>query len=371
MTTTVDSDFPGGRIEVIQLPKRGPIELAIAQDSASDVRQWFAFRVGSQTSAERELVLSNAGQVTFPNAWPGYRVMASSDGRRWYRASTQYDGESLSIRHRPRGPSTYYAYFATYSLARLDRLLEHVSPAAQVEHIGRSAQGRPLPVVRIGAGETAIWILARQHPGEIPASFAMEGLLRRLAASEDEAVATLLQEATLYLAPLVDLDGAALGNMRTSATGVNLNRVWDVPDAGQSPEVVALLAAMERSGVDLFIDIHADESSPCAFSAGSEGNPGVTEAILEAEARLSELLAEHTVEFVAEPYYPVDAPGEADLSCASNQIGERFSCPAITLELPIKDTGDERVPAGWSATRARELGAALVDVLADLPHKDE
>lgn len=371
MTTTIDSDFPGGRIGVVRLPERGPIELEIVQDSASDVRQWFAFRVGSQTSRERDLVLSNAGSATFPNAWPGYRVMASSDGRRWYRASTQYDGEALSIRHAPRGRSTYYAYFAMYSLDRLDRLLGHVSrsPFASIETIGRTALGRPLPVVRLGSGETTIWILARQHPGEIPASFAVDGLLRRLAAGADDTVASLLEDASLYVAPLVDLDGAALGNMRTSATGMNLNRAWDAPDPEAAPEVAALLSAMEQTGVDLFLDIHADESSPFAFSAGSEGNPSVTEEVLDAEAQLSQLLAAHTVEFVAEPYYPVDEPGEADLSCASNQVGERFGCPAITLELPIKDIGEERVPPGWSPTRARRFGSSLVDVLEGMARR--
>lgn len=365
VSTRIDSDFPGGRVELVALPERGPIELEIGQDSASDVRQWFAFRVGSETSRPRELVLSNAGEVTFPNAWPGYRVMASTDGRRWFRAKTSHDDDTLTILHEPRGPHTLYAYFALYGPAQLHRLLARVAdaPWAEVEHVGRSALGRALPLVRMGSGATRIWLLARQHPGEVPASFAADGLLRRLADGEDAAAQRLLQRATLCIAPLVDLDGAALGNMRTSGTGANLNRVWDDPDPEQTPEVVALLREMEGTGVDLFLDVHADESSPFAFYAGSEGNPSVTEAILEDETALSSALAELTVEFVPEPYYPVDAPGQADLSCASNQIGERFGCPAITLELPIKDVGDERVPAGWSAGRARRFGHALVEVL--------
>jgi len=45
-------------------------------------------------------------------------------------------------------------------------------------------------------------------------------------------------------------------------------------------------------------------------------------------------------------------------------MGERFGCPALTLEMPIKDCGDECVPAGWSPARAQRFGEALVDVLA-------
>ncbi|MBL9028669.1 MAG: hypothetical protein JNL21_41135 [Myxococcales bacterium] len=364
MAPRIDTDFPGGSIDVVRLPARGAIELALRTDSASDVRQWFAFRLDGATRA-RELVITNAGDASFPNGWPAYRAMTTVDGRRWRRAPTTYDGGSLVIRHEPACSAAVYAYFATYPVARLDRLLARIAPSRnlEIDVVGESVQGRVLPVLRFGAGEQVIWLLGRQHPGEAPASFLMDGLARRLAREGDDAVAFLLERATVNVAPLVDLDGVELGNMRTNAAGRNLNRAWDDPDPDDTPEVAALVAAMEATGVDLFLDVHADESSPFAFAAGSEGNPGVTDAILGGEALLRSILEEETVEFVDEPFYPIDEPGEADLSCASNQIGERFGCPALTLELPIKDCGDERVRPGWSPARAERFGAALVDVL--------
>jgi hypothetical protein len=38
--------------------------------------------------------------------------------------------------------------------------------------------------------------------------------------------------------------------------------------------------------------------------------------------------------------YGIDAPNTADLSIASNSIGERYKCLAFTLEMPFKDTED-------------------------------
>ncbi len=349
----------------MRLPARGAIELALRADTASDVRQWFAFRLEG-AARPRDLVITNASVSSFPNGWPGYRALATTDGTRWRRVPTSYDGESLVIRHAGVAEPMLYAYFATYSVARLDRLLDRIGKKRHVELAiaGETVMGRAIPVARVGEGEMPIWLLGRQHPGEVPASFLMEGLLERLAKEDDEAVSILLERATLYVAPLVDQDGAELGNMRTNAAGTNLNRAWDDPDPEDAPEVAALLAAIEETGVGLFLDVHADESSPFAFAAGSEGNPSVTEEILEGEALLRSILEEETVEFVDEPGYPIDEPGQADLSCASNQIGERFDCPAITLELPMKDTGDDRVPAGWSPTRAKRFGSALVDALA-------
>ena len=365
MALRVETDFPGGSIEVVRLPARGALELALRPDTASHFRQWFAFRLEG-AGRPRDLCITNASESSFPNGWPGYRVMATPDGTRWRRVPPSYDGETLHIRHAGQEQPVLYAYFATYPVARLDRLLDRIGKRRHVGLgiAGETVMGRAIPVVSCGEGQMPIWLVGRQHPGEVPASFLMEGLLERLANQEDGAVRLLLERATLYVAPLVDQDGAELGNMRTNAAGTNLNRAWDDPDPEDAPEVAALLAAMAETGVGLFFDVHADESSPFAFAAGSEGNPGVTEEILEGEALLRAILEEETVEFVDEPGYPIDEPGEADLSCASNQVAERFDCPAITLELPMKDTGDARVPPGWSPARAKRFGASLVDVLA-------
>jgi murein tripeptide amidase MpaA len=364
--TLIDTDFPGGRVGVLDVPDGDdPIQLEIQPDNASDMRQWFAFQVVGEEQ-RRDIVLGNASGSTFPNGWPGYRVMATLDGKRWFRARTQYDGESLVITHTPRAPIVKYAYFATYEYERLVRRLERVrrAPHADVMVVGQSVLGRDIHVARFGGGDRVVWILGRQHPGETPASFAMDGLLARLSRADDEATQELLESSTVFVAPLVDVDGAELGNMRTNAAGVNLNRAWDDPDPEDAPEVAALLEAIQGTGVDVFFDVHSDESSTYAFAACSEGNPSVTDEILEREAELCELLSEHTVEFLDEPFYDRDEPGAADLSCAANQVGERYGCPAITLELPMKDTGDERVPAGWSTPRAHQFGACLVDVLA-------
>jgi murein tripeptide amidase MpaA len=362
----IDADFPGGRIDIVRAPGRGTVELAIEEDSASDVRQWFCFRAAA--SKRREIALVNASDATFPSAWPDYRVMACADGRTWYRTDTEYEDGVLRFVHEPRGPEVLYAYFATYPLSRLERLLQTVSRQDHVDVTlaATTPEGRPVPVVTFGdpdQGRT-IWVIARQHPGETPASWAVEGLIRRLADASDPVTNALLSRACVFVAPLVNPDGAELGNHRTSATGVNLNRVWDDPDEDDAPEVAALRDAIRGTGADLFIDVHADESALHAFAAASEGNPSYDEDIAAAEASLLDDLAGSCQEFLDEPFYDLDEPGEADLSCAANQIGETFGCPSITLELPMKDAGEERVRAGWSPLRAGRFGKDLVPVLA-------
>lgn len=360
----VSADYPGGSIEVVRVGARGPVELALRDDSAADIRQWFDFRLASER--RREVAIVNAGDATFPAGWPGYRVLAS-EGRAWRRVPTRYVDGVLTFAHEPRGPVTRYAYFAPYALARLERLLGRVdrAPHVDVRTLGESAEGRPLWELEIGDedADTVVWLLGRQHPGESPGSWVLEGLLRRLADADDPATQALLGAAVVRLVPMANPDGVERGNTRTSATGANLNRCWDDPD-DDSPEVARLLERIAETGVDLFLDVHADEAASYAFAAKCEGNPSYDARLAAAEDALGDALAGACHEFLDRPFYDLDAPGEGDLSTASNQVGERFGCPALTLELPFKDDGFEAVRPGWSPARALRFGAALVDVLA-------
>jgi murein tripeptide amidase MpaA len=344
------------------------VELALRSDSAAAIQQWFSFTVASNAKARRVAIV-NAGDSSFPNGWPGYEVMASADGKSWSRVATEFDQGALSFLHNARSELTHYAYFAPYSAARLARQLARINRASHVDvrELGRSYADAPLYEVELGDSDAqrTVWLIARQHPGETPASWAIEGLLKRLAKAADEPTRELLERAVIRVVPIVNPDGAELGNHRTSASGADLNRVWDDPSE-ETPEVSAILRRLEETGCDLFFDLHADESSSAAFAAKSEGNPSFTSEIETAEAELSSSLAAYCHEFIDEPYYELDAPEEADLSCAANQIGERFGCPSITLELPMKGDGTERVRRGWNERRAHKFGAAMVDALAEV-----
>lgn len=363
----IEADFSSGSIEVGRVRSNGPVELRLRDDTAADIRQWFHFVVRSDSPKPRKLVITNASEATFANGWEGYSAMARRIGRGWARAATSYDGSSLTIVHEPGSAFTRYAYFAPYSFARLERLLRAANeqPWVGVTSIGESIEGRPIHVASFGDDDArrTLWLIARQHPGETPASWAMEGLIRRLGDGADEVTRALLSMARIMVVPLCNPDGAELGNHRTSASGANLNRVWDDPSATDSPEVLAIRAAIEEMGADLFFDVHADESHPFAFAACSEGNPSFNDDIAEAEAAIRDDLASLTPEFLDEPGYDLDPPGEADLSCAANFVGESLGCPAMTLELPIRDSGGDRVRGGWSPARASRFGRSMVDVL--------
>ena len=70
--------------------------------------------------------------------------------------------------------------------------------------------------------------MGRQHPGETPASFMMEGVLDFLLSISLESE-TIRQNVNIYVIPMVNIDGVVNGNYRCNLSGVDLNRVWNNP----------------------------------------------------------------------------------------------------------------------------------------------
>lgn len=71
--------------------------------------------------------------------------------------------------------------------------------------------------------------MARQHPGETPSSWVMEGIIDFLASLTSQAAEYLREKFIFKIIPIVNVDGVAFGNYRSDLTGVDLNRNWPNP----------------------------------------------------------------------------------------------------------------------------------------------
>ncbi|MCC6648509.1 MAG: hypothetical protein IT374_23435 [Polyangiaceae bacterium] len=367
----IDHDFDAGSIEVLSADAPDDVALALRGDSDAGFRQWFCFRALGLRGVDARLSIVDASEATYPDAFDGYRVVASYDRRRWFRVPTSYDGERLVIEHTPRTDDVMYAYFAPYPLARRERLLRRAARAPWVRHevIGRTVLGRELSMLSFGEegrDKLQLWVVARQHPGETMAEWLAEGLVTRLLDDDDPTVAAVLSRAVVRIVPCMNPDGASLGNHRTNAAGTDLNRAWLQPDAELSPEVLAARGRMEQTGVDAFLDVHGDERNPYCFLAGAEGNPGYGERLRALEDLFETSLCRQSPDFQAEYGYPRDEPGGGDLRTANNYVGEMFDCLSFTVEMPFKDSAtmpDE--VNGWSPERSMHLGQATLDALEE------
>jgi len=371
----ISAAFDSGNIEVLSV-EGDMARLAIRKDRQSDFFQWFHFRVSGAAGRELVLRLTGLARAAYPDGWPGYRAAVSEDRRVWCRAQTDWDPAAddgtLTIRYRPEGDLAWFAYFAPYSMERHHDLVARSALAEGVSHrsLGESLEGQPVDCLELGDGNRQVWLIARQHPGESMAEWWMEGALECLTDPADPVARVLRRKLRLHLVPNCNPDGSCRGHLRTNAAGINLNREWAGPGMDRSPEVAAILAAMEESGVDFAMDIHGDEGLPYVFLAGFEGIPSLKPEQLAGFERYKAILARRSPDFQTRHGYPVTPPGKGNLTMATSQIAERFGCVSMTLEMPFKDNAD--LPCerhGWSPERskllARDCLASLAEWLED------
>ncbi|TEW49259.1 M14 family metallopeptidase [Psychromonas algicola] len=367
----ITANFDSGNIDVINADDKKDIQLAIRPDAGGEFFQWFNFRLEGAVGEQYILNILNAGESSYVEGWENYQAVASYDRQHWFRLPTFYKEGKLTIAAQLECESIQIAYFAPYSYERHQDLLAAVQthPLVSLVHLGETLDKRDLTLVKIGnddANKRNIWITARQHPGESMAEWLVDGLMHSLLDSDNPTGKLLLDKANFYIVPNMNPDGSVRGHLRTNAAGMNLNREWQNPSLDKSPEVFHVIKKMEETGVDLFYDVHGDEALPYVFLAGSEGAPSYSERLANLRERFSEVLKLASADFQSEFGYDVDAPGEANMTVATNWVAERFDCLANTLEMPFKDNDNLPDPTmGWSPERSVKLGeASLIAMLA-------
>ncbi len=372
----ISTQFDSGAIEVLSQSDPADIQLNIRRDSASEFAQWFHFSLQGAAGLAVTLRFLNAGSSAYPKGWQDYRVVASYDRQHWFRIATRFDGTQMAADIAVEKQCVYFAYFEPFSY---ERHLDLIGSAAashhvQLEHLGQTLDGRDMTLLRITDEDSAtalvqrrkIWLIARQHPGEAMAEWFVEGFLERLLDEDDPVARVLLSKCVFYVLPNMNPDGAVRGNLRTNAAGANLNREWQSPSLEKSPEVFWVRQKMTEVGVDLNLDAHGDEGLPYNFCVGTEGTAGYSPRIAALEASFKTAWQQTCPDFQTEHGYARVKPGEANMTLATNWIGQNFDCLAFTIEMPFKDNADlPDEAAGWSGERSRKLGASvLLPILA-------
>jgi len=407
---SISDSYDGGNIEYIGSETKDDgclfIKLKIRPDPFTELEQkshlqYFSFRALVQLSSTlpspRKITyqIINAGQASYAVAWPGSTVFTSNNiNGGWKRLqNTCYDSDTGILHWTVDGTTliggnNYYAYFPPYTYERHLNLISKCCSAAhndsircQVKSLGQTLDGKDMECITIGSGKSIAWIIHRQHPGETMAEFFAEGLLTRLlglsyngdelnGGSVDGLTKKALEMYTFHIVPNMCPDGGVRGHLRTNACGANLNREWassegyEAPTLERSPEVYHTLKAMDKTGVDVFVDVHGDEALPFNFIAGSEGCPNWGKRLESLQGAFVASYARANSDMQTKVSYEPDEPNQGKLTICSNQVSVRFDCLSVTLEQPFKDCKSNPDPdRGWNDRRAMLLGASLLDPL--------
>ncbi len=376
MSITIGNHFDSGNIEVVDASDHQHVKLQVRKDTASDFLQWFHFSVSGIRNRTCTISIVNAGQTSYPKGWEGYDVVTSHDRQNWFRTPATFDGQTLSWTLNAEADIVWFAYFAPYSTEQHLDLISACASAQAVnyQNLGNTHEGRSIDYLKVAALPVAsandsinqsrkqLWVIARQHPGESMAEWWMEGWLERLLDENDATSRALRALADIHVVPNMNPDGTALGNLRTNALGINLNREWASPSLDKSPEVYLVKQKMAETGIDMALDVHGDEALPYNFIAGTEGINDWTDQRDEELKAFKLTWSIINPDFQFRHGYPRTPPGKANLSICSSNLAATFDCLAMTLEMPFKDTADSpRGEVGWSPERSMHLGASFVD----------
>ncbi len=327
------------------------------------------FQLQGKPGADVTLVLHNFDNIY--NGKPGPAVSKKSicyvspDGKRWKVIPAEFiEGHALRIRVHLDGDSLYLARLEPYRVSDLERLLGEIRGHRLVEitPIGKTVEGRPLEIVRVGdpKAEFRVLLRARAHAWEPGGNWVLQGLIRALL-QDDEVSRKCLKRYCLYAMPMANKDAVARGLTRFNMLGRDLNRNWDKPsDPLLAPENYALetwIRGMIRQGkpLDFAMDLHNDEGGGLHIS----GAPIPTlQRHVDRMHIFEQLLRRHTwfTEGTSGPGYRTEGTiGEGLL--------ERYGIDACILEFNCNwIAGLKQYPSG---ERWEQFGRQLREVFFD------
>lgn len=283
-----------------------------ARSHGSPQPLWFYFRIEGLPEEPVTFVLRNAaaclgGLESFRVVRPVY----SYNQLAWERSDRGWidpAAGTFTFRQAFRRSSAYVAFCYPYTLTRLERYLARLrgQPGAHVELLTRSPAGRPVYHISLGHIETAyrtVWLTARNHAGETPGSFVLEGFLEGALSNADWA-RQLRQRARIHAVPMVDVDSVVEGAYGKRRPPRDYGESW----SDQTPlDVIrairrAIAASTGHAPYVLYLDLHAPTPSDGHYCYVVE--PEQTSEKYRADlARFCHLLAQ---------YAPADSPFPAD-----------------------------------------------------------
>lgn len=268
------NEFDGARLNKIERTGENSFTIFITPENAPvNMSPWYAFRVWSK--AKKEIFV----KLVYPEeAKHRYSPQISKDGVKWRTLKEKHITEEekgtgtsgaesrpkrivmrLKVGKKPIWISAQEIENSQKVFAWMDGLARKHN--LTVEEIGKSTEGRPLKMIRIGKPDSKkmMLVISRQHPPEVTGYFAMKAFVEKIA-DKSRLSKNFREDWTVYVIPLMNPDGVDAGNWRHNSGGIDLNRDWAMFNQPETTAVREFLKKreMETSGKFYFgIDFHS------------------------------------------------------------------------------------------------------------------
>lgn len=253
MQLTTDFECGGGKRPTQVGENQWRLE---ASGDASGYNKYFCVRVSAGAEEppsvlELEIVpdsdLGEAGAAFFRSHFPSHVWYCGESWTRWrplrntWEDSVTFGERGISLRvpvqpgdclHVASNPPLRYSDLLRW----LDGLRARHPDRVRAGSLGASAEGREIPLIRLGrpAGAPRILVLAGQHPSEHCGNWACQGIVEWLLSRVSEA-REALQRFEVAVVPMINPDGNVHGLSGANAEGIDLCREWAGAAEGTPP----------------------------------------------------------------------------------------------------------------------------------------
>jgi hypothetical protein len=396
LITSVSDDFESGSIGEVTKISNTDWDFYLADDNNNpDLpdkwRNWWFVRMENiNTDSVTKISLKNRG-------WPFYYLpVYSYDNSMWLRFSedevSQNQDDELIIQKQFEKKTVWLARFYPYTYTDLEKYLDGISgsPFLEIQTPGYSQMNKAMYLLKISnfavsdSLKNRVFIHARSHPGEVPASFVVEGLVDYLLSASPRAK-EILNTTEIYIFPMHNIDGVIAGNYRSTPETENLEVMWYydaenpielTADAPQEVNIIHDYAKLLMTGkgprVSMALNIHASNSEADVrpfffphFGPETLGYDTLEYGLWNKQLRFISSLAANYGSDMLEP-----VPTEGGSSFASKTYPESWwwvnfkdEVMAITMEMTYGRAGYS--PKWVSPDNLRELGASLALGIGD------
>jgi len=373
MSFHIKTDFPGGNACALEMERHGDTaHIAFTPDPhGGPEKLWFNLKIvrtAEDAPSTIALLLKHADSMLGGDQPQYLRPAIRYAEKDWERLQApeiteKADGQ-FDICWQIAAPQSWaqVALCFPYGQDELETLANDTGNYWQRDVIGIGQRGAPLVRFANDYGHAehprpGLYLIARQHSGETPGSWVLDGFLRRIAALREAAP-------LIWAVPFADPDGVRCGDYGKDQFPYDLNRAWSQP--AMRHEVLVLQKDIQRWSrrcqPALALDFHApggcENDGIYCFLPEAETHSGrypqLHECIAHIEKTLTPLFASSHFERVPRYKSRWETPNFLGFMPQTHQI----SC--VTFEVPYAMCGEKVL------LRAdyREAGARIATAIA-------
>ena len=380
--------FENGNLDTVFWRAKRAYEIHVERDTVRS-SNWFLFKCDDIKPGKYTFIITGFSK-NITSFHHGYQPVALSTAKKskkrtwekigsdinfWLSVSGSSPEYTLSFTFQVKElDSMYFAYSYPYTFSYLLNYLSTMPERASFCTPAKTTGGLDIPFIfwdadlqrcitltpnkaSIPKGKKPLAIVvARHHPNETSASYAMEGLIN-FVFSDDEKAVSLRQKFSLLLIPMVNVDGVICGFTRSGVNGFDINRVWKTKgkcvEANSITAIVDELAITRR--IVFFLDFHGHTNKYNVFSIG----------VRDRKTPMNELQGVFTRHMSKScKYYEfLDSTSTGPrASEKTNRVGfhNRYKIPfSYTLEISNTGTTKENPPIQFNPNHFREIGTSV------------